>query len=315
MSIPLIDLSAWRAGTPDQRAAVAGSVDEALRTSGFLLLAGHGVPPALRTDLRAAASAFFALPTDVRSRYRTEVGGRGWIPSGAEANAFVDQPPGPADLKETWTAGWDGPDTPDDPDWFAPNVWPVELPDLEHLAADYTTRMRLLAGELVSVFATALGLPDRWFTDRSGQAPHSFNVNRYPSLRETGAAAEGQYRVAPHTDFGMVTILDRQPGYGGLQVEIDGTWVDAPYVEDAFTINIGDLLARWVGDRWRSTRHRVLPPPADDADEELVSLIYFFEADLDAVVEPLGPPHGGPSWYPPVTTRQYLEARFAAITV
>ena len=31
---------------------------------------------------------------------------------------------------------------------------------------------------------------------------------------------------------------------------------------DALTVNIGDLLAHWTGLRWRSGRHRVLPPPA-----------------------------------------------------
>ena len=74
-----------------------------------------------------------------------------------------------------------------------------------------------------------------------------------------------------------------------MWTEQDG-WEDAPFVPDAFTINTGDLLARWSGDRWKSNRHRVLPPQADAPDEDLVSLVYFYEADRDAVIEALQPP-------------------------
>ena len=94
------------------------------------------------------------------------------------------------------------------------------------------------------------------------RGPQTFNINRYPPLSATGPAKEGQYRVAPHTDWGILTILDRQPGYGGLQVQaLVGTWAASPYVPGAFTVNVADLLSRWTGGRWRSTRHRVLPPP------------------------------------------------------
>jgi hypothetical protein len=74
-------------------------------------------------------------------------------------------------------------------------------------------------------------------------------------------------------------------------------WVDAPYVAEALTVNIGDLMARWTGDRWRSTPHRVLPPPADAPHEELISLILFCKANSDTVIAPL-PGSSGHTDYP-----------------
>jgi isopenicillin N synthase-like dioxygenase len=142
-----------------------------------------------------------------------------------------------------------------------------------------------------------------------------FNVNWYPVPRRIGPAEPGQFRIGPHTDFGTVTVLDREPGLGGLQVyTAGGEWVDAPFDPDAFTVSLGDLMARWTGDRWRSTRHRVLAPPPKAPEEELMSLVYFYEADHDAVIETLPPPIGRTS-YPPVVWGDYLREKLAAISV
>lgn len=89
----------------------------------------------------------------------------------------------------------------------------------------------------------------------------------------------------------------------------------APCAEDALTVNVGDLLARWTGDRWRSTRHRLLPPPPERPNEELISLIMFFEVDPDTVVESLPPPIGGACKYPPVRSSDYFRERTGAATV
>lgn len=43
----------------------------------------------------------------------------------------------------------------------------------------------------------------------------------------------------------------------------DGSWRDVNIPADCFTINLGDLMQRWTNDRWKSTMHRVVPPPVD----------------------------------------------------
>jgi isopenicillin N synthase-like dioxygenase len=314
--IPLLDIAIWREGTADQRERLAERMDEALRESGFLMIENHGVPPSLRERIREHARAFFELPAERKDRYKTPVGGRGWIPQGGEANAFYGQPhdPARADMKESLTIGrnFRTGDEQTDKAWFAPNVWPRECPGLERLCDEFAAQVRELYYDLLRMGAKALALPDDWFVSKAQRAPHTFNINRYPPLTVTGVPKDRQFRVAPHTDWGILTILDRQPGYGGLQIQSpDGTWADAPYVRNSFTVNVADLLSRWTGERWRSTRHRVLPPSDQAPDEDLISLIVFLEADADTVIRPVA----GDREFEPVVAGEWLRAREAAATV
>ncbi len=95
-SVPVIDLWPWFHGSADDRRDVARGVDKALREIGFLLIINHGIAPGLRDDVRVAARKFFALPADVKYRYRAEIGGdswlpRGWTPPVSEANGNFPQ--------------------------------------------------------------------------------------------------------------------------------------------------------------------------------------------------------------------------------
>jgi isopenicillin N synthase-like dioxygenase len=316
-TIASIDVRPWWDGDADDRSRIAAQVDRTLQRSGFLLATGHGVAPELRADVRRAAREFFALPADVKAQYAATVGGRGWLPTGVEANGYAEGTETPPDLKETFAIGADEPvgDPAVDTVWFLPNVWPAEVPALRTALAVYRREMRRFADQLLMVCADALGLPSTFFAAATGHPTWTLNLNWYPSLALVGEPAEGQYRIGPHTDFGTLTVLDREYGSGGLQVfTADEEWIDAPYDPDAFTINVGDLLSRWTGDRWISARHRVLPPPADAPDEELVSLVFFYEANHDAVVETLPAPIGRAE-HPPVITADFIKERLDAITI
>ena len=91
--------------------------------------------------------------------------------------------------------------------------------------------------------------------------------------------------------------------------------VQAVYTCPALTVNIGDLLEYWSGYRWPSGRHRVLPPQPHAPEEDLVSLIYFYEANHDALVTPLEPPVGKVAGLAPVTCSAFIKERLDAITV
>jgi isopenicillin N synthase-like dioxygenase len=317
-AVPIIDLTPWFGGDADGRAAVAAQVDAALQDVGFLLVTGHRVPVQLRDAVRSSARAFFAQPAAVKQRYAVTVGGRGWLPPGVEANGYAEGTETPPDLKESFAVGADDPTGDPDVDgyWFQPNVYPSEVPELEPAVLVYLSRMRALADELLVLCAAALGVDSDFFTRKTGHPTHTMNINWYPPVSLAGEPEPGQFRIGPHTDFGTVTILDREPGRGGLQVWTEGDdWQDAPFHPDALTINTGDLLARWSGDRWKSNRHRVLPPQAEAPEEDLVSLVYFYEADHDAVIEALQPPIGRANEYPPVVSAAFLRERLDAITM
>ncbi|WP_199255505.1 isopenicillin N synthase family dioxygenase [Mycolicibacterium mengxianglii] len=316
-AVATVDISRWYAGGADAD-AVAAAVDESLQRAGFILLTGHGVDPELSRAVRAASREFFALPQSVKQRYSVPVGGHGWIGPGAEANAYAEGTETPPDLKESFSLGADTATGEAEVDriWFAPNTWPAEVPGLQALAEDYTAAMRRLADDLLALFAHALGLATNPFAALADRPTWTMNINHYPPVSVVGEPEPGQFRIGPHTDFGTVTILDREPGAGGLQVysEAQG-WADAPWEPGALTVNIGDLLEYWSGRRWPSGRHRVLPPQSHAPEEDLVSLIYFYEANHDAVITPLEPPMGRVPGLAPVTSSDFIKERLDAITV
>jgi isopenicillin N synthase-like dioxygenase len=316
-TIVTVDLSRWHAGGAEAD-AVATEVDEGLQRAGFILVTGHGVDPELAAAVRAASREFFAKPDAVKRSYSVPVGGHGWIGPGAEANAYAEGTETPPDLKESYSLGAET--ATGDPDvdriWFAPNVWPAEVPSLQQLVAKYTAAMRKVSDDLLALFSHALGLPANPWAALADRPTWTMNINHYPPVSVVGEPEPGQFRIGPHTDFGTVTVLDREPGAGGLQVYSDAEgWADAPYDPAALTVNIGDLLEYWSGRRWPSGRHRVLPPQPHAPEEDLVSLIYFYEANHDALVTPLEPPVGRVSGLEPVTTSAFIKERLDAITV
>ena len=294
-------------GAPATRPPSPRRSTTALQRPGFLLVTGHGVDAGAAAAVRAAARRFFALPAGSKQRYAARIGGRGWLAPGVEANGLRRRARRPRRTSRSRSPS--GPTTPTgdpaiDAVWFPPNVWPAEVPELRAVVTRYLARCAASPTTCWSCARAALGLPADTLTSLATQP--DLDVQHQPlsaadrgrASRSRGSSGSGRTptsarspcSTASRARAGCRCSYEPRRGRAGQ---------DAPYDPDALTVNIGDLLAHWTGLRWRSGRHRVLPPQAAHPDEELMSLVFFYELDHDAVVTPLAPPvGGGPGWTP-----------------
>ena len=322
--VPIVDISGWVSvadDAADRRSAIAAEVDEACRRIGFLQITGHGIPADVIDAMLAAADAFFALPVEVKGTFRsTPEENRGYAPMGSESLTYSLGVESLPDLFEAFNVG---PDAVDELDpavaaerhrIFAPNRWPADdqVAGMRSAFVAYFDAVNALARRLTSIFAVALDLPADFFDDKLTHSTETLRVNHFVRQPDSPDPLPGQVRMGAHTDYGIVTVLygDQVPG-----LEIvgpDGGWHGVMPEAGAFLVNLGDLLARWTNDRWRSTVHRVAPPPRDDErPNRRRSAAFFLDGNWDAPVEVLATccSEDNPSRYPPTTAGEHLMAK------
>ena len=299
--LPVIELPPPGA---DARAAAA-AVRAAATDTGFLYLHGHEATGEVVRRAREASREFFALPAEAKAEVAIDRQQRGWMAAGGATMYGADE----ADLKEVFFFGPDF--RADDPEVIAGrplcalNRWPAAMPDLQTRVWPCYEALMRSGRRLLRLVALALALPEDFFDARYRRPLGRAQLIRYPP-QPAGAARE-RYGVAPHTDFGCITLL-LQDDCGGLEVRTrDGRWTPVPPRDDALVVNIGDLLARWSNDRFASTPHRVV----NRAPRFRHSIAVFCDPDSDAVVDPraMPLPPGATPHHEPVTAGEYIASR------
>lgn len=305
--------------TIDMQASDApGRLDEACAAIGFFQVVGHGVPAGAIEDMERATAAFFALPMAEKLACRPAHAGvnRGYAAPGSEALAYslgVDTA-APPDLFEAFNVGaeMDGPPPAGLESVFPPNIWPPRPAGLRPALLAYFDEVVALAHRLTDLFALALGLTPDFFAAATDHSTDTLRVNHYERRAGEPEPVAGQMRMGPHTDYGILTVLhaDQVPG---LQIVApDGRWQDVQPDPGAFLVNLGDLTAEWTNDRWRSTLHRVVPPPdVAGGPARRRSVALFHDGNDDAVIEclPTCCSADRPPRYPPVRAGDHLRAK------
>jgi isopenicillin N synthase-like dioxygenase len=300
--VPVVDLGS--ASAPEQ-------VDAACREIGFFQITGHGVPADVIGAMLEAAGRFFDEPAEVKAACRPPSPSinRGWSPIGVESLAYSLGVEAPPDLFEAFNTGHEVDYT--DPvhvahrdGFFAPNLWPT-TPGFKEAFLAYFEELTALGHRLTAVVARALGMPEDFFVGKTDHSPDVLRVNWYRG-NDAVRAVPGQQRMGAHTDYGVLTILYADVVPGLEIVAPNGEWIGVQPEPGCYLVNLGDLLAQWTNDRWRSTLHRVVP-----GNHLRRSAAFFHEANSDALVEvlPTCVDSAHPARYAPVRAGEHLLAK------
>lgn len=302
--IPVIDVAGAVDGTDIQ--GVAQAIYAAATNHGFFYISGHGISPQLAASAFAVSKDFFALPPDAKQSVAVDTSQRGWMAQGMSRLAGART----HDLKEVFFWGLethaDDPDVAAGKPLVAVNQWPQDsFPRLRNDLLPYYDAVCAVARKVMAAVAVSLGQrPD--FFDHCYETPLARGqLVYYPAATATDEAAE-RFGVAPHTDFGVLTLL-LQDDSGGLQVQSkSGDWIEAPPIPGTLVCNIGDLLARWSNNRFVSTVHRVI----NRTNHARYSIPVFFDPHTDTIIDPtdLGVSKDA-CLFEPVTAGQHIAGR------
>ena len=279
LALPVLDLSRLDAGGAEAE-AFRTELREATHEFGFFYLTGHGVAKELADRVIHTARAFFDLPEAEKMAIENLKSPhfRGYTRVGGELTQ------GTVDWREQIDIGPErdaiaaGPGVADYFCLEGPNLWPTNLPQLRADITEWHDELSAVALRLMQAWATSRGADEHVFDAAFAEKSSTLiKIVRYPGKSDP-TPRQG---VGAHKDSGVLTLLFVEPGKGGLQVEKDGQWIDAPPVDGAFVVNIGELLEVATDGYLKATVHRVISPLVGT---DRISIPFFYSPALDATI-------------------------------
>lgn len=293
--IPIIDLS-----IADEEKLVE-QLRYACEVVGFMQVVGHGVSEELQQQHMDMQRRFFELSDAVKAKLILDAKSpvRGYFGKGGEdldevlGNKVDEDAKGTKiqksrkDNKEALDTNgvpWSKPVGGDVARVFGmPSRLPDEevLPGFQEVLEAYAGEMFGLCRRLLELMALVLDLPRDFFEQHLTAPVATHRLLHYWPLKDL----QTEIGVGQHSDYGLLTVL-KQDGVGGLQVlnAKDSRWVHCCPIDNAFVVNLGDMMERWTGNRFKSTIHRVV----NLSPKERYSVPYFLEPNMDTIIVPGG---------------------------
>lgn len=309
-TIPVVDLSKFRNGNIQERAAFVQEIGNAFQDIGFVGVKGHGIPKELVDKFYSSAKRFFGLPVDNKRKYEVAglAGQRGYTSFGKEHAKQSDVP----DLKEFFQIGQTVRDDEQIKERYPDNVRVKEMPVFTDTGDELYQAFESAGADLLRAIAIYLDLPEDYFDAKIHNGNSILRAIHYPPITQEPASA---IRAEQHEDINLITLLVGASA-GGLQLlNMENEWLPIMPEEDEIVINVGDMLQRLTNNYLKSTTHRVVNPPREEWHKPRLSIPFFLhprsEMDLTCLDNCITTER--PLAYAPITAGEYLDERLREI--
>ncbi|KAF2638546.1 2OG-Fe(II) oxygenase superfamily protein [Massarina eburnea CBS 473.64] len=283
--IKVIDLSQF--DEPGEKQKLAEQLRDAVHETGFFSITGTGFTQAEIERQYDIGQAYFELPLEEKgdAKYRCDF---------AQGNYFGYRAAN--EKKIMGTNVLDNVESVNIPKFISQNADEPFHPFLRQFhpeIEEFSRRSLDVAAKVFTLFSIILELPEDYFSKQHLYDDQSEDHLRYMIYRPRSAVEDAKVQNTwsrAHTDFGSLTLLWSQ-NVAGLQLKTpSGEWKYVPPVDNGIICNVGDTLDFWSAGYLKSTIHRVVRPPKDQAHIHRLGLFYFVRPGNEVDIKPAASP-------------------------
>ncbi|KAM3064944.1 hypothetical protein ACMFMG_011228 [Clarireedia jacksonii] len=316
-----LNLGHFTSGTQEQRLQFVDELLAGFIETGFVKLVNHGFDEQKLNDLFSWSKEFFNQPLEAKNEIPNEKGPRpmrGYSAYEVEmaSNVHPDEKMRGLlkDAKEHFDQGAAN-------DKEFPNKWldRPELAGFRPFMESFYEQCDDVCLTLVKALEVGFGLDSGALIERCIPSATDLRLTHYPEISMKEMKSGRTNRIAPHSDYGIVTLLF-QDSTGGLEIEDKtkpGAFLAIPPTDtNEMIVNVGDTLQRWTNGKLFGCVHRVTIPESMKHEEggalpERFSMAYLFKAQRDVSVGPLSKfvTYDNPAKYPDMNALEYQSLR------
>ena len=277
-----LDLSIFDTSGGKQK--LAAQLFDAINKIGFFYITNFGLSQDEVDEQFAIGKDFFELPIDEKLKYRADLENGGY--NGYKPMGIRQLKPGIFDNTEIYNV----PKFTSAYERQHPTVIKDQWAAIEKFGRHIHEEV---VGRLLVLIAIILELPEDYFLKHHRYEEKSDCHLRYMNYHSRPADVNAQLDgvwVKGHADFGSLTLLFRQP-VAALQVRTPSEeWKYVKPYPGSITVNIADSLSFLTNGFLKSSIHRVVAPPPDQAHLDRLGVLYFVRPEDALELRPVDSP-------------------------